>query len=96
MLQRLERWSRPRMSFLETPLAFRLIGFVLLAFAIGLLVAAPVIGQIPLGVAVCLVGLGLVERDGVLVVGGAIVGLLGLALSFGFVYAVISGLERVF
>jgi hypothetical protein len=96
MLQRLERWSRPRMTFLETPLAFRLIGFVLLAFAIGLLVAAPVIGQIPLGVAVCLVGLGLVERDGVLVVGGAVVGLLGLALSFGFVYAVISGLERVF
>jgi hypothetical protein len=30
------------------------------------------------------------------VVGGAVVGLLGLALSFGFVYAVISGLERVF
>src|SRR3954467_7084618 len=52
MLQRLERWSRPRMTFLETPLALRLIGFLLIAFALGLLVAAPVIGQIPLGIAV--------------------------------------------
>jgi hypothetical protein len=96
VLQRLERWSKPRIAFLESPVAFRLIGFLLIAFALGLLVAAPVIGQIPLGIAVCLVGLGLVERDGVLVVGGTLIGAVGLALSFGFIYAVFAGLERVF
>ena len=96
ILQRLERLSRPRMPFLETPIAFRLIGFVLIALALGLLVAAPIVGQIPLGVAVCLVGLGLVERDGVVVVGGLAVGALGLALSFGFLYAVVAGLDWVF
>jgi hypothetical protein len=96
ILQRLERWSRPRMAFLETPLALRLIGFLLIAFALGLLVAAPVIGQIPLGIAVCLIGLGLVERDGILIVAGMLVGIVGSALSFGFVYAIFAGLEHLF
>lgn len=95
-LQRLERWSRPRMAVFETPLALRVIGFLLIALALGLLVAAPVIGQIPLGIAVCLVGLGLVERDGVLVVAGVTVGALGLALGFGFIYAIVAGIEHVF
>jgi hypothetical protein len=96
VLQRLERWSKPRMTFLETPLALRLIGFLLIAFSVGLLVAAPVIGQIPLGIAVCLVGLGLVERDGIVIVAGMLVGIGGVALSFGFVYAIFAGLEHLF
>ncbi|MGA0595444.1 exopolysaccharide biosynthesis protein [Enterovirga sp. CN4-39] len=96
ILHKLERWSKPRIEFLETPIALRLLGVVLILLALGLLVAAPIIGQIPLGIAVCLVGLGLVERDGVLVVGGVAVGLGGLALSFGFLYAVFAGLEAIF
>jgi hypothetical protein len=96
VLQRLERWSRPRIEFFETPLALRLLGIVLIALALGLLVAAPIIGQIPLGIAVCLVGLGLVERDGIIVIAGVGVGLVGLALSFGFIYAVFAGLEAIF
>ncbi len=96
ILQRLERLSRPRIAFLEKPLALRLIGIVLIVMSLGLLVAAPVIGQIPLGIAVCLVGLGLVERDGVVVVGGLLVGLVGLLLSLGFVYAIFAGVEHFF
>jgi hypothetical protein len=96
VLQRLERWSKPRVEFFETPVALRAVGVLLIALALGLLVAAPVIGQIPLGIAVCLVGLGLVERDGVLVMAGLLAGFGGLALSFGFVYAVFAGLDAVF
>ena len=95
-VQRLERWSRPRMALFETPIASRIVGFILLALSIGLLVAAPLIGQIPLGIAVCLVGLGLVERDGVLVVAGIVAGAFGLALGFGFIYAIVAGIEHVF
>ena len=40
ILQKLERFSRPRMAFLESPLALRVVGFLLIAFALGLLVAA--------------------------------------------------------
>lgn len=96
ILQKLERWSKPRIAFFETPLALRIIGILLIALALGLLIAAPIIGQIPLGIAVCLVGLGLVERDGVLVITGLVAGVGGVALSFGFVYAVFSGLEALF
>jgi hypothetical protein len=92
---KLERWSRPRVTVFDTAPAMRLMGFLLLALSIGLLFAAPVVGQIPLGVAVCLVGLGLVERDGVLVMVGLAIGTLGVALSFGFVWAVVTGVETL-
>jgi hypothetical protein len=50
------------------------------------------VGQIPLGLAVCLVGLGLVERDGLVVIGGLVIGLFGVAINAGFAYAVIAGI----
>lgn len=92
VLRRLERISRPRIIILDTPLAFRFIGLILLVMALGLLFAPPIIGQIPMGLAVCLVGLGLVERDGLLVIGGWVIGLFGLTLSLSFIYAVLSWL----
>jgi hypothetical protein len=91
-MRKLERWSRPRMTLFDTPLAMRLVGFLLLALALGLIVAAPIVGQIPLGLAVCLVGLGLVERDGVVVTAGLVIGALGLALSAGFIWAIAAGI----
>ena len=95
VLEKLERWSKPRLEFLDSPLSLRLIGFLLFSLALGLLVAAPVIGQIPLGIAVCLIGLGLVERDGVLVIAGLVFGALGLTVNFGFAYAIFSVIENL-
>ncbi len=92
ILQRLERWSRPRVSVFETALGMRGMGIALLALALALIVAAPIVGQIPLGLAVCLVGLGLVERDGLVVIGGLVIGLFGVAINAGFAYAVIAGI----
>jgi hypothetical protein len=94
--RRLERFSRPRMTFLDNPISMRLMGVVIFILALGLLFAPPFVGQIPLGIAVCLVGLGLVERDGLVVLGGLIIGSVGLTLSLGFVYAVFSGIESFF
>ena len=70
--------------------------FVLLTLALGLIVAAPIVGQIPLGLAVCLLGLGLVERDGLVVIAGLVVGSVGIALNVGFVYAIVAALVSVF
>ncbi|WP_332685047.1 exopolysaccharide biosynthesis protein [Bosea sp. (in: a-proteobacteria)] len=89
-LIRLERFSRPRLTMLGGRFALPVLGGLLLILALGLIVAAPFIGQIPLGLAVCLVGLGLVERDGVVIIAGAVVGAVGLALSAGFAYALVS------
>lgn len=96
ILQRLERWSRPRMSIFESALGMRGMGIALLTLAMALIVAAPVIGQIPLGLAVCLVGLGLVERDGIVVLVGLAIGTLGVTLNAGFVYAIVSGIMSLF
>jgi hypothetical protein len=95
LFRRLERFSRPRITVLETPAAMRLMGLILLVLALGLLFAPPLVGQIPLGIAVCLVGIGLVERDGLVVLGGLAVGSFGVTLSLGFVYAIVSGIETL-
>jgi len=96
VLIRLERFSRPRLTVLGSAIALPILGLLILILALGLVVAAPFIGQIPLGLAVCLVGLGLVERDGLFIIAGALVGVVGLVLSAGFAYAIISGLVGLF
>ena len=95
-VQKLERVARPRLGVVDSHLAFRLIGGVLMVFSIALVFAAPFIGQVPLGVSVVLIGLGLVERDGLLVTGGLFIGLLGSALSLGFVVALATGAAAIF
>ncbi|MGO4174349.1 exopolysaccharide biosynthesis protein [Bosea sp. TAF32] len=94
-LVRLERFSKPRLTMLGSPYAVPVLGLLMLVLALGLIVAAPFIGQIPLGLAVCLVGLGLVERDGVLIIIGAVFGAAGLLLSAGFAYAIFSGIHEL-
>ena len=77
-------------------MALRVVGFVLLPVAVPLVVAALLVGQIPPGIAVCLVGLGVVGRDGLVVVAGLVVGSIGIALNVGFVYAIIAALVSIF
>ena len=96
ILIRLERFSRPRLTVLGGSVALPILGLLILILALGLVVAAPFIGQIPLGLAVCLVGLGLVERDGLFIIAGTLVGAVGLILSAGFAYAIVLGLVGLF
>jgi hypothetical protein len=93
---RLERFAKPRLGLVDSRLAFRLIGSALMVFSLALVFAAPFIGQVPLGLAVVLIGLGLVERDGLLVLGGICIGCAGTALSLGFVFALASGAAAIF
>ncbi len=93
-LARIERICRPRMTILQHDVALRLVGVALLAMALGLLVAAPFIGQIPIGVGVCLVGLGLVERDGLVLLSGALIGAVGIMLTASFAYAILRALKH--
>ncbi len=96
LLQSLERFSQPRFDWLGHPRATLAVGALLLALALGVLTAAPFIGQIPWGWAVCLLGLGLVERDGLLILGALVLGAIGALLSAGFVYAVFVAIRNLF
>jgi len=95
LVSSLERWSRPRLLLFESNIAAGLTGLVLAALALGLLTAAPLLGQIPFGVAVTLLGLGLIERDGALIAGGVVAGALGALVSAGFVYALLVALRNL-
>lgn len=95
-VQKLERFAKPRLGLLDSRIAFRVIGSVLMVFSVALVFAAPFIGQVPLGFAVVLIGLGLVERDGLLVLVGVAAGIVGSALSLGFVIALATGAAAIF
>ncbi len=92
----LERWSRPRMGIFDERTSALLSAMLLLTMAIGMLIAAPLIGQVPYGLAVCLLGLGQIERDGVLVLSSVLAGLIGVVLSASFFYGVVLGLKNMF
>ena len=96
LLRRLERWSRPRLSVFDGAVGMRGMGVLILALALALIVAPPFFGQIPLGLAVSLIGLGLVERDGFVVLIGLLIGGVGVGISIGFVYTLFASIMGAF
>lgn len=72
-LRRIEALSKPRLSLLtRTPLD-RVIGLALLLFSASIMVPLPGTNTVP-GFAVVLVAMGLLQRDGILVILGGIIG----------------------
>ena len=96
IVRKMERFSQPRLQWVSPTLSSALIALLLVTLAIGIITAAPFIGQIPWWLAVCLLGLGLVERDGVLVIAAMIAAVIGASLSAGFVYAVFVAIKSWF
>jgi hypothetical protein len=94
-VDKLERWSQPRWNLFEARIGAVLSGLLLMLMAVGMLFAAPFVGQVPYGIAVCLVGLGQVERDGLLVAFGILAGVIGAALSASFLYAIFRTVESL-
>jgi hypothetical protein len=92
VLRELERFSRRRLSFVPASWELRGAGLLLLVVSIGLVCAAPLVGQIPMGISICLIGLALVERDGVIMAVAGLFGAVGLVLNFGFILAVVKGI----
>jgi hypothetical protein len=91
----IEKLAQPRFALFDSSVGVRAIGFGLLIISLGLVFALPVVGQIPMGIALCLIGLGLVERDGLLVAIGFGIGIVGVAFSYGFLVAVLTGAARL-
>jgi hypothetical protein len=94
-LHRVERMSRPRLLPLTGPVGQRLIGLTGLVLALVVFLPVPFGNAIP-GVALVLMAVGLLGRDGLAVIAGAAIGLVGLAVVSGFVYgAAMAGSELV-
>lgn len=72
-LRRIEALSKPRLTWLTRTPADRLVGAALVLFSASILVPLPGTNTVP-GIAVVLVAMGLLQRDGILVILGAIIG----------------------
>jgi len=76
---RVERLFRPRLPQLTSPVAARVIGLVCFLLALLAAIPIPLFHVAPAG-AIVLFGLGLIYRDGVLVIAAAIAAVLSLAV----------------
>lgn len=77
-LRRIEAISHPRISALTRPPLDRIVGAALVVFSASILVPLPGTNTVP-GFAVVLIAMGLLQRDGLLVLAGSILGTVWIA-----------------
>lgn len=83
-VERLERYARPRLRQFVTLRAERLLGGFILLQAVIVALPIPLTNWLP-GVALAVIAIGLIERDGAAVLAGAVIGLAALLLTFSVV-----------
>ncbi len=81
-----DRFTAPRLSFLTEPVALRPLGAFCLVLSVVLVLPVPLGNMLP-GIALCLIALGVLERDGLWISGGVIVGAIALLIAWAVVYA---------
>lgn len=77
-LERIEALSRPRLGMLTRPPIDRVVGLALVLFSASILVPLPGTNTVP-GFAVVVVSMGFLQRDGILVVIGSLIGTVWIA-----------------
>jgi hypothetical protein len=90
VIRQIERVVRRRVEFVFAPQAERLLGIWLLCVSIVLFLPIPLSGYLP-AFALFLSGVGLVERDGLVTLVGAGLGLVAMVVTAGVVATVIIG-----
>jgi hypothetical protein len=93
-LSRTERLLRPRWRWLTSPGAERLLGIVCFGLAIVLTLPVPLGNMLP-AFAICLIALGLLERDGLWVILGLLAAVVAFLISAGVVYVIVRGVLYV-
>jgi hypothetical protein len=91
-----ERFAKPRLSVFADARSRRIVGIVGLVLGLALLLPIPIIGNIPLGIPICILGLGLVERDGAVILAGYVATSLGLLITAGLGYLIFQGALAIF
>lgn len=95
-IERFERLSRPRLEQFAGPLARRIVGATVVLLGFILLLPIPFLGNLPPGFAVCIFGLGLVERDGGVILAGFFATVLGLLITAAMSWAIWQGAIAIF
>jgi hypothetical protein len=94
MFRVLERMARPRFGFILAPRYRRVIGLAILALTFALFLTIPLSGWGP-ALSILVISFGLVERDGGIVLGGLVLGLLSILLVVAVVFAIAFGVNHI-
>lgn len=93
---RLERLSRPRLAMFSDPQARRVVGALVAFLGFVLILPIPFLGNMPPGVAVCIFGLGLIERDGLIILIGFGATIAAAAITAGMTWMIVAGVGWLF
>lgn len=94
-LERAERLLRPRLGALARPPVEHLLGVLCLVLAVILVLPIPLGNMLP-ALAIAVMSLGILERDGVWVVAGCLIAGAGIALVWGVLLALIKSALYLF
>lgn len=90
-IRKVERILRPRLLFMTSNIADKIVGFFVLLFSSFILLPIPLSNFIP-GLGILIISFGLLGKDGLVIILGIVVGLAGIAISF---TAVLLGAEFI-
>lgn len=79
-IRMIEKFLKPRLTFMTTPRAERVVGIFTLVFSLFVLLPMPLSNFVP-GLGVLVVSFGLLGKDGLVVILGIIIGLIGVLIS---------------
>ena len=91
LIRKIERFLKPRYTFMTTPLAERITGFFILLFSSFIVLPMPLSNYIP-GLGILIASFGMLSKDGLVVILGIIVGCLGIVIS---IVAIFLGIEFI-
>lgn len=95
-LERLERFCKPRFPIVTEPFAKVLIGIVIFALGFIMILPIPFLGNMPPGFAASVIAIGMTERDGLVVLIGAAVSAVAIAVASVATTAAIIGIIEFF
>ncbi len=91
-IRKVERFLKPRLSFIASGAFERVIGFFTLVFSSFIVLPIPLSNFIP-GLGILIISFGLLGKDGVVVIFGIIVGIIGVIIS---TMAILLGVEALY
>jgi hypothetical protein len=91
LIRKIEKFLKPRCTFMNKPLAEKITGFFMLLFSSFIVLPMPLSNYIP-GLGILIASFGMLSKDGLVVIVGIVIGCLGIAIS---VVAVFLGIEFI-
>lgn len=91
----IEKYVKPRFSFAKSVYCEQFIGFVCLIASISVAVPLPFTNAIP-ALGMTIMALGLLNRDGAIIIAGLFIAIIGLAIAIGFIIASWLTIKHIF